>query len=128
MTGGVAMGIGGGGGNGGGKRQATTPVGGIYKDSRRNIRGDEDYEDEEDQYTQVIRNKPKDPPKQSEEQPTYAGAASGAIRKNANPQNLGAGIDQPAKVRPKKFLTPAPEGSMRGDIVIEVQTVNGNNF
>ena len=47
---------GGGTGQGGGKRQATTPVGGTYKDSRRNIQGDEDYDDEE-QWTQVVHNK-----------------------------------------------------------------------
>ena len=32
----------------GGKRQATTPVGGTYKDAGRNIQGDEDYDDEEE--------------------------------------------------------------------------------
>jgi hypothetical protein len=47
---------GGGTGQGGGKRQATTPVGGTYKDSRRNIQVDEDYDDEE-QWTQVVHNK-----------------------------------------------------------------------
>ena len=31
----------------GGKRQATTPVGGVYKDSRRNIQGDEDFDDDD---------------------------------------------------------------------------------
>ena len=49
----------------GGKRQATTPVGGTYKDPRRNIHGDEDYDDEEEQYTQVIRRKQKSPTNQS---------------------------------------------------------------
>ena len=53
-----------GGQNQGGKRQATTPVGGIYKDSRRNIQGEEDF-DEEDQWTQVIRKKQKNPTTQS---------------------------------------------------------------
>ena len=55
---------GGTGGNGQEKRQATTPVGGTYKDARRNIQGDEEY-DEEEEWTQVIRNRPKSPPKQS---------------------------------------------------------------
>ena len=56
---------GGGGGKLGnrGKRQATTPVGGIYKDSRRNIQGDEEYDDEEE-WTQVIYSKPKSPSNQ----------------------------------------------------------------
>ena len=47
-----------------GKRQATTPVGGAYKDARRNIQGDEDFDDEE-QWTQVIRSKQKSPTNQS---------------------------------------------------------------
>ena len=51
--------------NGNGKRQATTPVGGVYKDSRRNIQGDEDFDDEEEQYTTVIRRKQKSPTNQS---------------------------------------------------------------
>ena len=49
----------------GGKRQATTPVGGTYKDARRNIQGDEDF-DEEDL---VIHNKRKSPVK-SRKEPT----------------------------------------------------------
>ena len=40
-------------GRGGNKRTATTPVGGAYKDSRRGIDGDEDFDDEEE-WTQVI--------------------------------------------------------------------------
>ena len=44
----------------GGKRQATTPVGGTYKDARRNIQGNEDYDDEEEQYTTVIRRQDED--------------------------------------------------------------------
>ena len=51
-------------GQGGGKRTATSPqVGATYKDSRRNIQGDQDFNDEEDQWTQVIHNKPKSPSK-----------------------------------------------------------------
>ena len=46
------------------KRQATTPVGGVYKDSRRNIQGDEEY-DEEEEWTQVIHSKQKTPPNMS---------------------------------------------------------------
>ena len=44
----------------GGKRQDTAPVGGLYKDSRRNIQGDE-Y-NEEDEWTQVIHSRQKTPP------------------------------------------------------------------
>ena len=49
-------------GQGGGKRTATSPpVGATYKDSRRNIQGDEDFDDEEEQWTQVSHNKSKSP-------------------------------------------------------------------
>ena len=61
-----------GGGTGqGGKRHATTPVGGTYKDARRNIQGDEDYEDEDENgpWTQVQYNKPRSPPRQQLQQP-----------------------------------------------------------
>jgi hypothetical protein len=48
-------------GQGGSKRTATSPpIGATYKDSRRNIRGDEDFDDDEEQWTQVSRNKPKE--------------------------------------------------------------------
>ena len=43
-------------GQGGGKRAATSPpIGATYKDSRRNIQGDEDFDDED----VVIQNKQK---------------------------------------------------------------------
>ena len=63
----------------GGKRQATTPVGGVYKDPRRNIRGDEEYHDydDEEEWTQVARNKPKSPPKQT-------GSGSGSVPNTRN--------------------------------------------
>ena len=45
-------------GQGGGKRTATSPpVGATYKDSRRNIQGDKDFDDED----VVIHNKQKNP-------------------------------------------------------------------
>ena len=47
-------------GQGGGKRAATSPpIGATYKDSRRNIQGDEDFDDED----VVIHNKQKKPEK-----------------------------------------------------------------
>ena len=131
-----------------GKRQATTPVGGVYKDSRRNIQGDEDFDDDEDeQWTQVNRSKQKSPTNQSGSgsgtnhlnQPdtasvtnnqsagmTYAGATMGASNNQANTESSSTN-EQP-RTRPKKFKTPAPEGSMRDDITVEVHTVNGNKF
>ena len=50
-------------GHGRGKRQASTPVGCVYKDSRRNIHVDKTYEDD-DQWTQVIYNPKKSPTNQ----------------------------------------------------------------
>jgi hypothetical protein len=53
-------------GQGGSKRTASSPpVGATYKDSRRNIQGDE-YFDEDEQWTHVTRNRPKSPGKQPE--------------------------------------------------------------
>jgi hypothetical protein len=130
----------GGGSRGGGqrgKRQATTPVGGVYKDTRRNIQGDEEFDDDEE-WTQVIRNKPKSPPNQSGSgsgpnqlnQPdtgrSYASAAASSTD-HQQPTDPTSTIRQPTE-RPKKFKTPAPEGSMRDDLVIEIQTVNGEKF
>ena len=105
-----------------GKRQATTPVGGLYKDSRRNIQGDEDFDDDEDeQWTQVNRSKQKSPTNQSGSgsginhlnQPdtasvtnnqsagmTYAGATMGASNNQANTESSSTN-EQP-RTRPKK--------------------------
>ena len=131
----------GGGSRGGsqrGKRQATTPVGGVYKDTRRNIQGDEEFEDDDEEWTQVTRNKPNSPSNKS-------GSGSGPTQLN-QPDNVrsyasaaanGTGNQPPAepnsstetrRERPKKFKTPAPEGSMRDDLVVEIQTVNGEKF
>ena len=130
----------GGGSRGGGqrgKRQATTPVGGVYKDTRRNIQGDEEFDDDEE-WTQVTRSKPKSPPNQSGSgsgptqlnQPdtgrSYASAAASSTD-HQQPKDPTTSIRQPTE-RPKKFKTPAPEGSMRDDLVIEIQTVNGEKF
>ena len=141
------------------KRQATTPVGGLYKDSRRNIQGDEEYDDEEE-WTQVIHSKQKTPPNISGSgsgpaqlnQPdyslndatsgtdgaSYAGVASGSntilntgtIQK---PQSHHQHHDQDQPPKPKKqlerkFVTPAPEGAMRDDIVLEIREHNGKPF
>ena len=140
------------------KRQATTPVGGVYKDSRRNIQGDEDFEDDEEQWTTVIRSK--------QTTPTLSGSGSGLSQTNqpnqpdslehsSNPTNVQhrqqsfaqmvagpstsasastTGRHEPYELprqpsaRPIKFLTPPPEGGMRDDIVIEVLTLNGAPF
>ena len=49
---------------GGGKRQATTPVGGVYKDLRRNINSNEMDYYEEEEWTEVRHNKPQSPPRE----------------------------------------------------------------
>ena len=58
------------------KRQATTPIGGIYKDQRRNIQGDECYEDEEEaEWTEVSYSRPKEIPQQSDPPPKDVSSA-----------------------------------------------------
>ena len=93
-------------GQGGGKRQATTPVGGTYKDSRRNIQGDEDYDDE-DQWTQVIHSKQKSPTRQS-------GSGSGQIQLN-QPDNTEK-VSKQKKTEPSIIDIMNMETSERGSI------------
>ena len=144
------------GGRGANKRQATTPVGGAYKDSRRDQRDREEgrydalyhYDDgeaEEEGWTNVTR-KSKSPPinrsnaaenhTQEVENdvaiPTYARVAgsSGDLTER-RPSAEATARDEnhwEPRARPIKFLTPPPEGGMRDDIVIEVQTINGTPF
>jgi hypothetical protein len=150
----------------GAKRQATTPVGGVYKDSRRNIHGDEEY-DEEEEWTQVTYNKQKSPPTQSgsgsglrqPNQPdtshygasgsgsgllqlnqpaianSYAAATSGStadgsqsIQQRRNSEASNAEMARPKKTLDRVFTTPAPDGSMRDDLTVEIQTMNGRPF
>ena len=136
-----------GGGTGqGGKRQATTPVGGVYKDSRRNIQGDEDFDDEEE-WTQVIRNKQRSPtrsgsgpgpsqPNQSEpiyqpseQRPSFASVAGQGLsmqnRRDSMTSNAGP---REKKTLERIFKTPDPDGPMRDDIVVEIQTLNDRPF
>ena len=125
-----------------GKRQATTPVGGVYKDSRRNINGDEEYDDDEDgEWTEVIYNRPKSPTNQptgvpaqeaapaqgtSSTQRSFAEAAastsSGQTRRRSQQE------DRPQVINKGLFKTSPPEGPMRDDITIEVRKINGIPF
>ena len=136
-----------GGGTGqGGKRQATTPVGGVYKDSRRNIQGDEDFDDEE-QWTQVVRSKQRSPtqsgsgpgPSQlnqpepigqpSEQLPSFASVAGQGLSMQTRRDSVASAMQtKEKKVLERKFRTPDPDGPMRDDIVVEVQTVNDRPF
>ena len=146
------------GGRGANKRQATTPVGGAYKDSRRDQRDREEgrydalynYDDgeaEDEGWTNVTR-KSKTPPinrsnaTENHAQgvdngvaiPTYAGVvgSSGALTEGRPGAETTASHEHEhpwePRARPIKFLTPPPEGGMRDDIVIEVQTLNGAPF
>ena len=134
-------------GGGPGKRKATTPVGGVYKDSRRNINGEENYDDEED-WTLVISNKKKSPARQTNQtsEPRAessttgmsfadavagAGAPSSARRDSNTSQRQMEGSDSGGRVNKNfvsKFVTPPPQGSMRDEIVIEIQKINGAKF
>ena len=134
----------------GGKRQATTPVGGVYKDSRRNIQGNEEY-DEEEEWTQVSRQ--KTPPNLSGSgsglnplnQPDLAsGSGSGPSQSNqpsavqsyaeaAATTSGSTGRQQTSQAREKKtlerkFVTPPPEGGFRDQLVVEIRNVNGVPF
>ena len=154
----------------GGKRQATTPVGGTYKDARRNIQGNEDYDDEEEQYTTVIRRRQKSPTNQSgsgsgpntlnqpdmastsnSNQPSETRAeeasasasssrsfadavarSSTSERRGSNGQRGQTETNETGERRNKnfvsKFVTPPPQGSMRDEIVVEIQKINGARF
>ena len=139
-----------------GKRQATTPVGAVYKDSRRNIQGDEDFDDDEE-WTQVTRNKQKSPvrsgsgsgmqePNQpdiednqshdnvSSVRPSFASVAGQGLssqsmhtRRDSTTSAAAAGIRE-KKTLDRIFRTPDPDGPMRDDIIVEVQTVNDLPF
>ena len=146
----------------GGKRQATTPVGGTYKDSRRNIQGDEEYDDEEE-WTQVIHNKRNSPPKQSgsgsvqpqhnqpeqsdpnhsehrdqdinqgqttQSRPSFASVAASSMhsRRDSSASAAATAMNREKKTLNRIFRTPDPEGPMRDDIVVEIQTVNDKPF
>ena len=143
-------------GQGGNKRTATTPVGGAYKDSRRGIDGDEDYDDEEE-WTQVIRNKQKSPVAQSgsgsgpdvPNQPDTTGGSNSGTNQEAvsgprpsfasvvgqgntmqsrRDSTVSAGYTREKKTLQRIFRTPDPDGPMRDDIVIEIRTVNDMPF
>ena len=138
------------GGRGVNKRQATTPVGGAYKDSRRDQRDQAEgrydalynYDDDEDEGWTDVTRKPKTPPinrqnvtdrensattnEATATAPTYAGVAGSSGRPITEDPTRQDRHEQ--RLRPTKFLTPPPEGSMRDDIAIEVQTLNGAPF
>ena len=137
-------------GRGGGeKRKPNTPVGGQYKDQRRGLNSDEmDYDEEEEEWSVVSYNR-KSPQRQQpnqsqtntttqsdaqsqshQERPTFASVAaqpSSSSMQNRRSSTTSANYN-PRKVLQKMFVTPAPEGPMRDEITIEVQTINGKPF
>ena len=129
-------------GQAGEKRTATTPVGAVYKDARRNIQGDENFDDEEESWTTVnygrgSKDTHSQQSQQESQQPmdtrSYAGAVAGAGTSDGQgtheTQNThGATLPREKKTLERKFVTPAPEGGFRDYIVVEIRTVNGQPF
>ena len=127
-----------------GKRQATTPVGAVYKDQRRNITGAEDYEEDGDEWTEVNYNKQKSPPRtQSATNPTagtsfasfasVAATASGTSTGHSQQQRRNSEASNAEMIQQKRtldrvFVTPAPDGAMRDEITIEIRSMNGRPF
>ena len=101
-------------GGGGGKRQATTPVGGTFKDPRRNIRGGEDSDDnEEEEWTHVVRNKPTIPEKPNiVEKLNKASSERGSIIAGTNKSKGGSLIDQ---LNERASIRGSTAGSVHGD-------------
>ena len=139
------------------KRKATTPVGGVYKDVRRNITSEDNYEDDEG-FTLVISNKQKNQPRQSDsfdqsgdsrahESTTnmsfadaVAGQSTSTSTSRAGPSARRDSASSRGQRRENetgehrnrnfvsKFVTSPPEGSWRDEIVVEVQRINGAKF
>jgi hypothetical protein len=126
-----------------GKRQATTPVGAVYKDQRRNITGEDEFENDEEEWTQVAYNKQRSPQgNQAVENPAGAvasasfasvaasgmGVTSHSQQQRRNSEASMADLAQRKRTLDRVFVTPAPDGAMRDDITVEVQTMNGRPF
>ena len=141
----------GGQGQGGGKRMATTPVGGPYKDQRRNIQGNEDFNDDEDDWTEVTRTKQRSPTNQQAQpqeastlnMPSFASIAAqqpSSSRHQQHPsaqntsqqlrRNSDASVAAISQRKPlnRIFKTAPPNGPMRDELVIEIQKINGKPF
>ena len=123
--------------------------------SKKKIQGDEDFDEEENQWTQVVRSKQKSPTKQqtqhstqsaktrSENQPTFASITAKPLHNSlyqhcplaqGSSQQLRRNSDSsiPAMTQKKNlekvFKTPPPDGPMCDDIVIKIQKINGKPF
>ena len=140
-------------GQGGGKRTATSPpVGATYKDSRRNIQGDEDFDDED----VVIHNKQKNPENSMVEKMNQETLEKITVNQQSRKSKSGSIIDMlneraslrgsvagsvrgatTKDAREKRkvnlgadslYKTPAPEGCMRDVITVEVETKDRENY
>ena len=140
-------------GQGGAKRTATSPpVGATYKDSRRNIQGDEDFDDED----VVIHNKQKSAEQSVVEKLNQATVEKIAINQQSRKSKSGSVIDmlnERASVRgsvagsvkgatttgengkrkdslgvDSLYKTPAPDGCMRDVFTVEVETKDRENY
>ena len=138
---------------GGGKRTATSPpVGATYKDSRRNIQGDEDFDDED----LIIHNKQKSAEKSVVEKLNQATVEKIAINQQSRKSKSGSviemmneraslrgsvagslkgaatGSSQPTRKESlgadSLYKTPAPEGCMRDVITVVVETRDRENY
>ena len=127
------------GGRGGGKRTATTPVGNLQKDMRRDLQEyyseDLDGNASQDGWEEVRRDRRPErghtdvPEGQSSPGPqrrTFAEAAGNGVQ--PRPQTQREERDPGARRGKGLFKTPPPEGSKRDDITIEVRKVNGTAF
>ena len=129
-------------GKGGGtKRKPNTPVGGQYKDQRRGLNSDEmECEEEEDEsWTEVSyrRSPPQQnqqpPPETSDsvqDRPTFASVAAqqaSSSLQNRRNSTASANFNQ-KKALERMFITPPPDGAMRDELTVEIQTMNGKPF
>ena len=140
-------------GQGGGKRAATSPpIGATYKDSRRNIQGDEDFDDED----VVIYNKQKSTEKSivekinqstiekinvnQQSRQSKSGSVIDMLNERASVRGSVAGSIRGAAARDENkkrkdtlgmeslYKTPAPDGCMRDVITVEVETKDRENY
>ena len=119
-------------------------MGGVYKDQRRGINSDEvEYEEDEEEWTEVsyTRKSPQrqqrstetnsgsnEPDRNNQDIPSFASVAAGSSSmQNRRDSVTSANFERRNKLE-SKFVTPAPEGGMRDEITVEVQTVNEKPF
>ena len=135
-------GAGQGGAQGGEKRQATTPVGGTFKDPRRNIRGDEDFEEETiPPASDIIKNLNKASSERGSiialAERKKTGSIIDVLNERASIRGSRAGSEHGDNVKSDStsnaypesmYKTAPPEGCMRDVLNVEVLTRNGEDY